>query len=160
MSFKQNIGDSVISGDFSKLEKLVKNLGKKFYVDIGILGGATYEGGATIAGIGAVHELGSETRNIKARSFIKMPLIEKEKQITQDVEKHLPEKLANGDIKGIFKILGLAGENAIQEAFETGGFGTWPDIEQATKDRKGSDSILIDQGDLRKAVTSKVGRVV
>lgn len=159
MSFKQKIGESVIEGDFSQLEKLVKGLSKKFYVDIGILGGATYEGGTTIAGIGAVHELGSEKRNIKARSFIKMPLIEKEKQITQDVEKHLPEKLGNGDIKGIFKILGLSGENAIQEAFETGGFGTWPDIEQATKDRKDSDSILIDQAELRKAVTSKVGSV-
>ena len=62
MSFKtQNAGGSV-SGDFSKLEALIKDLGKKHYVDIGILGESnkTVEGGLTLAGIGAVHEFGTD----------------------------------------------------------------------------------------------------
>ena len=56
MSFTIKNGDNVITGDFSKLDALVKNLKKKYYVDIGILGkkNKTVEGGLTLAGIGAV----------------------------------------------------------------------------------------------------------
>lgn len=157
MSFEKNIGDSQVTGDFTLLEKLIENLGINYYVDIGILGQATYEDGATIAGIGAVHEFGRVDGSIPQRSFIRMPLEVKQEQITKKVEAKLEELLAAGDIEGIFKAIGVAGEEAIQEAFETGGFGTWEDIQEATKKRKGSSAILIDRGDLRKAITWEVG---
>ena len=61
-AFSHKSGDSEVIGDFSKLEKLVKNLSKKFYVEIGILGasGYTEKGGITLAGIGAVQEYGTD----------------------------------------------------------------------------------------------------
>lgn len=163
--FTHKRGESEVSGDFSQLENLVKNLGKKYYVDIGILGetNETVEGDITLAGIGAVHEFGTDRAGrgnstvIKERSFIRMPLETGQSQIEKAVESRLQELLEKGDIKGIFKLIGIAGEVRIQEAFETGGFGEWPDITEETKARKKSDAILISDGDLRKAIISKVG---
>lgn len=157
MSFKQNIGDSQVSGDFSRLNKLAKALAKNFYVDVGILGGDTTEEGITLAGIGAVHEFGSIDQNIPERSFIRMPIEKMSGEIEKAIDPHIQKKLADGDVKGIFKLMGLSAEEQIQKAFESGGFGLWPDIQDKTKERKGSSGILIDTGELRKAVTSRVG---
>jgi len=52
--------------------------------------------------------------------------------------------------------LGKAGVDVIQEAFATGGFGLWAPLKPRTVQRKGSDRILIEHGELREAVTSKV----
>lgn len=165
MSFKEKHGDSIIEGDFSQLEKLVENLGKNHYVDIGILGESnkTVEGGLTLAGIGAVHEFGTDRAGrgnktvIPERSFIRMPLETGQNEIEKAVEPKIKELLAKGDIKGIFKLIGIAGEARIQEAFESGGFGEWEPNADSTIKQKGSDSPLIDEGDLRQAITSKVG---
>jgi len=165
MSFQIKNGDSVVSGDFSKLEKLIENLGKKHYVDIGIMGenNQTVEGGYTLAGIGAVHEFGTDRAGrgnktvIPERSFIRMPLETGQDEIEKALEPKIQKLLADGDIKGIFKLIGIAGEARIQEAFESGGFGTWDPNADITIERKGSDSPLIDTGGLRQAITSKVG---
>lgn len=163
--FHHKIGNTEVSGDFSKLEKLVENLGKKFYTDIGILGagGKTEEGGITLAGIGAVHEFGTDkagrgrSTTIPERSFIRMPLETGQESIEKQIMPRMKELVEKGDIKGIFKLIGIAGEARVQEAFETGGFGTWPELEESTVKRKGSDAILIDIGALRQAITSRVG---
>ena len=164
-AFSQKSGDSQVTGDFSKLNKLVENLGKKNFTDIGILGaaGSTLGGKITLAGIGAVHEFGTDKagRNrdtvIPERSFIRMPLETGQEDIEKAIKPWLQELIENGDIKGIFELSGIAGEARVQEAFETGGFGGWEDIEEATKEAKGSDAILIDIGALRQAITSRVG---
>lgn len=161
--------DINIKADFSKLEKLIKLLKTKKYVDVGILGETTSEQteegktkNISIAFLGAVHEFGSEKRNIPERSFIIMPIETKQKKIAKEMEKKFPillgsEKANEVKIIQFLTDVGLKCEEAIQDAFDSGGFGTWPDIQQATKDRKDSDAILIDQGNLRKAITSKVG---
>ena len=51
---------------------------------------------------------------------------------------------------------GIAGENLIDEAFDTGGFGTWPPISQNTAKKKGNDKILIETDQLHKSRVSKV----
>lgn len=179
MSFSHKSGDSVVNGDFSKLEKLVKNLSKKYYVDIGILGESNKSegGGLTTAGIGAVNEFGTDKAGrgkktvIPERSFIRMPLETGQEDIEKALEPKIEKMLEDGDIEGIFKLIGIAGEARIQEAFDTAGFGEWPPnspvtIEGSTPDKegnqfikgKGSDSPLIDDGTLRKSITSKVGK--
>ena len=164
-AFSHKSGDNVVTGDFSKLNKLVENLGKKYFTDIGILGAAGYteEGGITLAGIGAVHEFGTDkagrNRNtvIPERSFIRMPLETGQDDIEKALKPRLQSLIENGDIKGIFELIGIAGEARVQEAFETGGFGTWEELAESTKKAKGSDAILIDQGPLRQGITSRVG---
>ena len=155
-----------IEADFKDLEKLIKELKSPYYVDVGILGEASYEGGATIAGIGAVHEFGRLDGSIPERSFIRMPLTEKQAEIVEELKasgkwQELAEKQ---DIKGLFKLIGIACEGVIAEAFDTGGFGTWEDIKDETKIAKArggaSDpsAILIDIGTLWNSISSKVGK--
>jgi len=167
MSFKIKNGDSVVSGDFSKLEKLVENLGKDHYVDIGIMGekNKTLEGGLTVAGLGAVHEFGTDRAGrgnsvtIPERSFIRMPLETGQDDIEKSVKPKLKALMEKGDIKGIFKLIGVAGEARIQEAFASGGFGEWPPNAKSTIRQKGSSQPLIDIGaaGLRGSISSKVG---
>lgn len=163
------IDQNKVEYDFSKLEKLIKLLKTKKYVDVGILGETTSEQteegktkNISIAFLGAVHEFGSEKRNIPERSFIIMPIETKQKEIAKEAEKNFPMLIGSdkaNDIK-IVKFLteiGIRCEAVIQEAFDTKGFNTWPDIKQETKDRKDSEAILIDTGTLRKSITSRVG---
>lgn len=159
MSFKVKNGDTVVEGNFSRLDKLVESLGKPAYVDVGILGESneTEEGGITTAGIGAVHLFGSDDGRIPERNWLTMPIELGQIEIEKAVEEKLKPLLEAGDIKGIMELIGIAAEAQIQEAFETGGFGQWPDITEETKARKKSDAILIDDGTLRKSVTSKPG---
>ncbi len=163
--FHHKNGDSVVTGDFSRLEKLIENLGKKYYTDVGILGSAGYteDGGITLAGIGAVHEFGTDKAGrgnntvIPERSFIRMPLETGQEFIEKQIDPEIQELIENGEIKKIFELIGIAGEARIQEAFETGGFGQWEGLADSTIKKKGSDAILIDIGALRQAITSRVG---
>lgn len=151
-------GDCKIEYDFSKLESLLKKLKSNMFVDVGILGGASYEDGATIAGIGAVHEFGRLDGSIPERSFIRMPITEKQNDIAALIKKKAPEFIEKQDIKGLFALIGIQCEAAIQQAFDTKGFGKWKALDKKTIDRKkGSDAILIVDGTLRKSITSEVG---
>ena len=151
-----------IDADFSGLDRLLAGLKGNHYVDVGVLGengGKTEAGGATLAMIGAVHEFGSISRKIPKRSFITMPLTTGQDKIQADVQPRMAKHLETGDVKGIFADIGIAAEARIQEAFETGGFGTWAPDAPATVQAKGSDSILIDDGSLRKSIASKIGGI-
>lgn len=149
---------NTVKGDFSKLESLIKKLETKKYVDVGILGGASYEAGATIAGIGAVHEYGSISGNIPERSFIRMPLETKGKEINKKLAPKFQKLIEKQDIDKLLTLIGIECEGVIQAAFDTGGYGTWQPILEKTAERKGgSHAILIDDGTLRKSITSRVG---
>ncbi len=158
MKFNVKNGDSVVKGDFTQLNKLVAGLSKKLHVDVGILGGAQpTEEGHTLAGVMATHEFGSITKSIPERSWLRMPIETKGNAIEKAVQPKVKALLENGDTKGIFKLIGLACETQIQEAFDTGGFGTWDQLSPSTIKAKGSSQILVDTAAARQAVTSKVG---
>jgi phage gpG-like protein len=176
-----------IKADFHLLENFIKLLKTKKYCDVGILGKETAEQteegktkNISIAYLGAVHEFGADIEvtdkmraylhyigihlksstgsiHIPQRSFILMPLETNEKKITKTVEPKFPLLITENSTDKFLKEMGAACEGVIQEAFDTGGFGTWQDISQMTKDRKDSGNILIDKGGLRQAISSKVG---
>ena len=160
---RESFGDSYVETDFKALDKLVANLGKSHFVDVGILGdnaNKTEGGGATIGMIGAVQEFGTIDGSIPERSFIRMPLQTHQAQIQKQVEPRMQKHLEIGDVKGIFVDIGIAAEGVIQDAFDSQGFGNWPDNAQSTIDAKnGKDSPLINTGLLRKSVSSKAGAV-
>ena len=158
---RESIGDSYIEGDFSVLDKLIAGLEKNHFVDVGILGEnaqKTEAGGATLGMIGAVHEFGTADGHIPKRSFILMPLQTRQQQIQAAVEPRFKGHLEKGDVHGIFVDIGISAEAQIQDAFDTGGFGTWRPLSERTIEAKGSDSILIDTGALRKAVSSEASQ--
>lgn len=145
-----------VKGDFSKLENLLKGLKTKMSVRVGVFQEATAPDGEKVASYGADNEFGVPERRIPERSFIRMPIETKAGKIAADVEKRKRDRIEQGNIRGIFEDIGLAAEAVIQEAFDTRGFGTWKENAEMTIDKKGSDAPLIDQGLLRRSITSKV----
>ncbi len=110
----------------------------------------------TNAEIGLVHELGSVARHIPPRSFLRMPISVKSKQILADSMTGAVELIAKGNMKGVLARLGIACEKWIQIAFGTRGFGTWLTDHLSTIQRKGSNAPLIDTAQLRRSIASKV----
>jgi len=158
MPFNIRDGQSEITGDFSGLENLIKGLKEPHGVDIGYFKDAKTPDGQSVAQYMAANEFGSIERKLPVRSSIRMPLEKKQKEISDYVAGRSKGHIEQGDIKAIFEDIGIAGQAKIQEAFDTGGFGEWPADSDGTIARKGSDSVLIDTGLARKAVTYEVDR--
>ena len=132
-------------------------------VKVGILGDKNKRddsGEVTNAEIGLVHELGSKSRNIPARSFLQMPLHQRQQEIVAETKAGAESKIKKGDTLAVLKTLGVACENAVQDAFGTQGFDTWEPDKPETIARKGSAAPLIDSAQLRKSITSKVEKKV
>jgi len=143
------------------LERIRKNLEEsKLMAKLGIFGDKNKRDdntGRTNADIGADHEFGVPSRNLARRSIFLDPLTIKGKELTkkvgQIIDRYIDEE--NG-IETILELVGIYGESIVQEAFETGGFGAWQPIKEATANRKGSSQILIHKSELRRSITSKV----
>lgn len=110
----------------------------------------------TNAELGLIHELGSVERGIPPRSFLRMPIAQKSKEILADAFKGAPALMAEGKIRMILARLGIACEKAVQMAFATRGFGNWQPDAPATARKKGSNAPLIDTAQLRRSVASQV----
>ena len=114
----------------------------------------------TNAEIGLLHEKGSLSERIPRRSFLEMPLVLKSEELLK-VKNDLQALVMSGGEtlakwhKAYVK-LGMYAENIIQEAFETRGFGHWPENAPSTISRKGSSQPLVDTGQLRRSITSDV----
>jgi hypothetical protein len=158
MAFKFSDGQSEITGDFSKLEKLIEELDANHSVDVGVFSDAKTADGVQVAEYGAYNEFGSivvKDRPPK-RSFIRMPIEQKQDKIGAYVSGKAKAHLESGDVKAVFQDIGIAAESVIQEAFDTQGFGSWAPDADSTVARKGSSTPMIDDGTLRKAITHRV----
>ena len=144
----------------AKLKRLTEQLGKDYVAYVGIMGGkatSLHENSDyTNAQIGAVQEFGSISRNIPARSFIRMPLEMKLPDWYRRNTKNYINACINGSKQKFYTRLGLEAEEMIQEAFETRGYGQWKENSPATIARKGSDMPLVDTGALRASISSEV----
>ncbi len=142
------------------LDNLRKQLGNSYVTRVGILGGkAAREDDAPMnnAEIGLIHEFGSEGANIPPRSFLRLPLEEKRRELMKAFASNSTKAaIESGEFKQVFLNLGIKAEEIIQEAFASGGFGHWPALKASTVASKGSSAILIDTGQLRRAITSDV----
>ncbi len=165
--------------NLGKLHKIRDEMQSNFVAKVGIMGskasemhqtttGASFKVGSrdvkkvTSSGLsnvqlGVIHEFGSHSRNIPARSFLRMPLETKRKELMEFLGSKLAVQLIEeGNIKRLLLLLGIKAEAIIQSAFETSGFGTWQANTPETIARKGSSSPLIDTAQLRRSITSKV----
>lgn len=153
--------NKVIKKNFNKLKTFTRGMKQKYVSRVGIIGSGNDNREDSVMGnaeIGIVQEFGSATKNIKSRSFLRMPIESKSKQIVKDVvkKKDLIEKsLADGNIKFLYSLLAVAAEKQVLTAFDTSGFGTW----EAIKPRKdGSSTPLRDTDQLMRSITSDVER--
>lgn len=152
-----------VSLDLKGFEELRAGLKRGQYVAVGVFGDhKAQRNDATINNVelAIIQNFGSFTRNIPARPFISMPIQEKRKDILAfAASKKMRDLIMAGDIKKALGLLGVFAENIIQKAFDTGGFGKWAPNAQSTIDQKGSSKPLIRDGELRRAVWSKVNGV-
>lgn len=140
--------------------KLVKGaLKQKYYTKVGILGDKASQNHnrtpMTNAEVGAIHELGL-IANIPQRSFLKMPLEEKLTSWIKENKDNYYKMLSKGNVKKWFVALGFGAEKIISDAFSTSGFGKWKQNSPYTIKLKGSSMPLIDTGQLRNSITSKL----
>lgn len=144
-----------------KTTEYLKNLQamKTHYVAVGLpaskVAGKKYEDGVSVIDVGAAHEFGTE--DTPERSFLRAPFTLKKSEINRGIEKAC-EAVGAGRTDAItaLNLIGVTARNISVKAFESGGYGTWPDIKDETKKAKGSSAILIDKGELRGDITWEV----
>lgn len=149
-----------VSMDLAVLDKIRDHITAGSYVKVGVLGSDAMRSdgeGASNVDIAITQEFGSVSRNIPPRSFLRMPIQQKEKQIRAFVaSKKVMDCLLSGKVERGLKFVGLYAEAWIQSAFASRGFGKWKPNAPATVRRKGSDKPVIDTGELRRAISSEV----
>lgn len=166
------------------LDALRKELAaaKSKRVQVGVLGGKDArlgEGGGYVPGnaeIGLVHEFGiiggqspfkmkgvskqptkRASMNMPERSWLRMPLITRlPEAILEQGRAAWRRAILEKGVVYALRNLGVVAEGVIQDAFATGGFGTWAKLSRRTIKKKGSAAILIDSAQLRQSVTSRV----
>lgn len=143
------------------LNKLNRELSQsgRVHARVGVLAGNAEreEGEFNNAELGAIHELGSISGNIPARSFLRVPCLEDlPKALGKAGAKRLTKLIAEKGLVLAMKEVGVLAENVVDEAFATRGKGRWAPNAPRTIQKKGSDSPLIDKGKLRRSVTSRV----
>lgn len=161
------MAENEVKTDFTLLDNLKMMLGKAPYVKVGILGSSTSrkikankrEVSAN-ATIGFKHEVGSYSDKIPRRSFLEMPIRTKFEEYMEKSEKlsrdEFKKAVKEGKLFRFMKLMGILGERCVLDAFSTRGFGKWKPNAPYTIAQKGSDSPLIDTGELRKSITSSV----
>lgn len=161
---------SYVKLDTTNLERIQKQLQKKLYTKVGVIGSKAtqhfhvYKPGEnptsnpdpTNAELGAMHEEGVASLNIPARSWLKLPLVLRMPSIFKAIGQKMLDTLDKTNIEQAYKQLGVRAEAAIQMAFHTRGFGHWKPNAQMTVDLKKSDAPLIDTGQFRQSITSGV----
>lgn len=156
-----------IEFDMSGFDVIKKALEDNFKTRVGILGskasqihdakdssGKPIDVGLTNADIGAIHEFGSG--NIPRRSFLQFPLETYIGKWIRANKDRYYEMMTKGNLKKFYEAMGLEAEKIVNEAFTTSGYGTWAPNAPLTVKLKGSAMPLINTGQLRASISSKV----
>lgn len=119
-------------------ERMQKNSG----VYVGIPSGAgSYEDGAPLAVIGAVHEFGSADGHIPERSFLRVPLRSNQDLFAKIFVNELP-RVVNGELT-MLQLMNEVGARAAGESQEAISSGIMPPNAPSTIRQKGSSTPLI-----------------
>lgn len=155
-----------ITADLTKLNDFIKSMKSDKVARVGILGAdaaamhdAEGEGKSKLTNseIAIIQEYGTLDGTIPSRSFLRMPIEKKQKEIVKDALKgSTREKIMAGDVESALKNIGVIAEKYVQDAFSSSGFGQWPENAPSTIKAKGSSKPLIDTAQLRRSITSDV----
>lgn len=118
---------------------------------VGVLG----EAGSDMVMIAAVHEYGSDSRNIPERAPIRTTVDEAEQEVLDDLEAAIGKVLDGADIEQSLEVVGEKWAGRIKERIPQR---LDPPNAPATIARKGSDVPLIDEGRLRNSYSYAVRR--
>jgi hypothetical protein len=175
----QNLGNNAtVTMDTTGLNNLMAGVDENFFVKVGILGSKAHskhrketseelkksgghkigskESELTNADIGLRHEKGVVSERLPRRSWLVTPLEDHLPEYFEKIGQDAIDLIISQKIYKNYQNLGIICEQIIQKGFETGGYGKWKSLSALTIANKGSSAILIDTGQLRKAVTSEV----
>ena len=131
---------------------------KNKYVAVGVLAneatGRVYGAGASVLQVAAANEFG--TTKTPQRSFLVMPQQLKAPEISKFIRVQLGKVLEGREVKKGLGLIGVFVTNVSVDAFDSGGFGKWPALDDKTIEAKGSSAPLIDTGTLKNSVTYEV----
>lgn len=128
--------------------------GTPYYVDSGMgSSGARFVSKAEGAGLPVTkaHQI-----TIPRRSFLREPFRIHEDRLRAALDKQLRKIMDGQSARKGLELVGVEAKSISQGAFTTRGYGTWEDIKDATKKRKGSSQVLIDDSFLVGSITWEV----
>lgn len=132
-----------------EIERIAKTMRGPGSVVVGLPKGSNdYPDGTSVIMVGAVHEFGSDSRNVPQRSFLRSTVQEKRRKYKRMFSK-LAKKIISGNItsKQALQIIGLQVESDVKNKIT--------DIkEPELKSRDGNP--LIDTGHLRQSIIHEV----
>lgn len=94
---------------------------------------------------------------VPPRSTIRMPLEVKQEEILKSASDSISE-VNQKNIDEAVEVMGQACLDAIQGAFDTGGYGQWSRNAPSVIEKKGRDEPMVDEGILRKAYSYEVDK--
>lgn len=154
------------------LAALLKALDSDVKVKLGVLGGKTSRAAAleevkkhglkeatkpvlTNAEVGLFAEFGTE--HTPVRSWLRIPIIDNLQKYMAAAgafrKEVVIEIIQQKSLVPFMRKVGLIGERIIQDGFDTGGFGKWP---ESNMDYKKNHQTLVETQQLRNSVTSEV----
>lgn len=112
----------------SALKKMTDN---KYVVQVGVFGDKAMRksadaSGLTNAEVGLIQEMGSVSRKIPRRSFLWDTFINHGKELLPVLKDDVEKLFKNGKVEEYLRRAGVAATNLVVEAFQTSGWGTWP----------------------------------
>ena len=140
------------------VEQLKLNMGVKIGLFAGIKDRVDSKGKSLLnnATIGLSHEFGNFSKGLPRRSFLVDTFTLKRDLFARYIGFIIGANLK--DKKKALDEIGVAGENLVQKAFDTGGFGKWQALSPVTVAKKGFDQILVHTSQLKKGIGHKVER--
>lgn len=167
---------SSVSVNLDKLKDLYESLKTKPSIEVGVFSNKTARSdGMTNATLAAIHELGAPEHGIPPRSMLREPISDHATEIMNSVRGQAELLVKASGPMRLWKLIGVAAEKIVLQAFQTGGFGKWKELKYATllrklkgslKKRKGqiaqiyagefTGGILINKGELRRSFSSRV----
>ena len=145
--------------DLTLLKNITKQMeiAKKTAIKVGLASDVgAYNNGTSILQVGTAHEYGL---GVPRRSFIRVPMDKQKSIINKALKSGFESVLKGGDTIQNLNKIGLVAQNISKTSFKNQGFGTWQDITDETKEKKGSSKILFDTGRLVQSVTFWVVKV-
>lgn len=143
----------IIGSMASQNHQLREGAGKKFLVN------RAQSESITNAELLMIMMFGSLTRSIPPRDPLLKPIMDNKEKLMRMLQTgKMRSAFERQDYIGMLKLLGIAGEVIVQEAFETSGNGEWEANANSTIRQKNSSMPLINTSQLRRAFSSDVVR--
>jgi phage gpG-like protein len=142
-----------------KLRKGLKDLASSYRVTVGIQGPKgekQREGGITNVELAEIHEFGAPSAGIPQRSFLRSTADEGMSKWKKRLGEEMGKVVTDGaDVRRALTVVGEEFRAAVIDRINAH---IPPPLGQATIDRKGSDTPLIDTGELVRSITVHVGK--